>query len=298
VEQIVDSSPPGAQSLADRFVPHVDAAVRASLPAGDVLGRALAALLQSARAAWPSVTLDEDRFLVHVASRLSDDQAAALEHLLAADLYVACACAAGDERAIAALEARYFPDLRAALGHGGADAATIDEALQLLRHELFVGPRSPLARYTGAGSLRSFLRAIAVRCSVRARKHEHREIGDDEFFLQLSGGDDPELRYHKTLYRDRFKAAFAEALSALEVRQRNLLRQHFLDGLTVDDLGRLYRVHRATAARWVSDARTALLDATRSRLRAQLGVESGELDSIVRLVLSQLDVSLTSLSGI
>ena len=42
----------------------------------------------------------------------------------------------------------------------------------------------------------------------------------------------------------------AEAFAALESRERNLLRYALGDGLSVDAIGTLYRVHRATAARW------------------------------------------------
>ena len=46
---------------------------------------------------------------------------------------------------------------------------------------------------------------------------------------------------------------------------------------------------------WVIAARTAVLDATRGRLQGELGITAGEVDSIIRLVRSQLDLSLREL---
>jgi hypothetical protein len=40
----------------------------------------------------------------------------------------------------------------------------------------------------------------------------------------------------------------------LSRRDRNLLRYQYFDHLTVDDIGALHRVHRATAARGVARA--------------------------------------------
>ena len=93
-------------------------------------------------------------------------------------------------------------------------------------------------------------------------------------------------------YREQVRAAIAAAFAALTERQRNVLRQYYIDGLTIDQLAALYHVDRATTARWVIGARTGVLDGTRDRLRAVLGVSSDEVESILRLVRSELDLSL------
>nr|MBA3500847.1 transcriptional regulator [Deltaproteobacteria bacterium] len=49
---------------------------------------------------------------------------------------------------------------------------------------------------------------------------------------------------------------------------------------------------RATTARWVIGARSGVLDGTRDRLRSGLGASSDEVESILRLVRSQLELSL------
>ncbi len=71
-----------------------------------------------------------------------------------------------------------------------------------------------------------------------------------------------------------------------------MLNLHFVDGLSIDEVGTVYHVHRATAARWISAARAALLKEIRLRLAAALRASESELDSVMRGVRSQLDVSL------
>jgi RNA polymerase sigma-70 factor, ECF subfamily len=51
-------------------------------------------------------------------------------------------------------------------------------------------------------------------------------------------------------------------------------------------------VHRATAARWLQQAKGALVDALRSALAQRLGIDHAACDSLVGLVQSRIDLSL------
>jgi len=126
---------------------------------------------------------------------------------------------------------------------------------------------------------------------MRGRKPEAVADHDDgliELPAALAGEPEPmRLRYGAA-----FKAAFQSAIAALEPRQRLLLKLQFVDDLTVDQIGALYGVHRATAARWVARAREALFDETRRRLATELGLSARQLSSILDVVRSHVDVSL------
>jgi serine/threonine protein kinase len=93
-------------------------------------------------------------------------------------------------------------------------------------------------------------------------------------------------------YGAAFRAAFAEAMQAVAERDRLLLRQHFLDGLTLEQLAALHRVHRATAARWLARVREEIARETRKRLLEEGRVPQVEHDSLLRLIQSQLDISI------
>jgi RNA polymerase sigma-70 factor (ECF subfamily) len=119
----------------------------------------------------------------------------------------------------------------------------------------------------------------------------HREVPsrDDELAELIGSEDDPEVAYLKRLYREEFKRAFHAAVDALDARDRLLLRQHALDGLSIDQLATLNGVHRATVARWVAAAREALLAATQQQMVRRLRLSRSELASVMRLIRSQLD---------
>jgi RNA polymerase sigma-70 factor, ECF subfamily len=214
------------------------------------------------------------------------------------DADLAAACASGDQEAIAALDARLPALLRPVLARLGVARSDDDEILQRVRVALFTaGPsgQSALADYSGRGSLRAYLRAIAVKLALKKIEREERAAGDPIEEILAGGDDSPELAVLKARCRGELRAAFAVAIEELDERQRTLLRQHHVDGLSIDVLARLHRVHRATAARWVASARAALLRGVRRYFAGPTGLDRAELDSLVALVRSRLDLSLSRL---
>jgi RNA polymerase sigma-70 factor (ECF subfamily) len=145
--------------------------------------------------------------------------------------------------------------------------------------------------------LRAWVRVMAVRQALRRLGRARRDVSveDDELMQRIVAPGNPELDYAKGIYQQEFKQAFEGALRDLPDRERTVLRQHYIDGLTIDELGHLYRVHRSTAARLLVRARTAVLEATRARMMCQLDVRSQDLDSIMRMIRSQIDISLRDL---
>ncbi len=259
------------------------------------LEEALASAASRARAAWKDVEAGDERFATFLGGRIA---AAELDAARVADLWAACACGTGDGRAIAEVEARYFPDVDAALGKMGLSADRIGEVKQGLRRLLFVGDpdleTSPrITEYRGTGDLRAWLRVTAMRAALKLLRKENRETPTDDALLEARAQqDDPELAYMKAAYRASFKVAFQEALESLLPRERTLLKQQIVDGLGIDELGALYQVHRATAARWVQSAREKLLLRTRRTFMLNARISSDECESIMRMVRSQLDMSL------
>jgi RNA polymerase sigma-70 factor (ECF subfamily) len=278
-----DAGPAGPAGLAD---------------APDLEARLLA-LVDQGRAAWPQVALHPEAFVQDLAKRIAGGRRAPtdLGQLHGAHLFLACACARGDARAIALFEDHFFGDLAAALGTVRLSPAKLDELKQVLRNELFLSrDRSPagISRYSGTGDLRAWLRVTAVRAALKILREEkrHAPAGDEAMLQDLAGDDDPELSHMKRIYRPAFREAFQEALESLSVREQNLLRQHVVDRLSIDELGALYEVHRATAARWVEGAREALVKRVRERFMKRVRVSRAECDSILRLVQSQLDATI------
>jgi RNA polymerase sigma-70 factor (ECF subfamily) len=280
---------------------------RPSTAGPPALESALREGLDAARATWPGVEVDDAAFLTYLAERVPADAelATAVRALPLADMYLACACSLGRPRALAAFEERYVPEIEAALGRMRLSASTIDETKQVLRNLLFVGgvrtdaaTRPKIADYAGRGPLRTWVRAAAVRAGLRATrtpKGHVTRLGDALDALP-SPSSNLEIDYLKTAYKNEFKKAFAEGFASLSGRERALLQQVFGHELTIDEVAAMYRVHRATAARWITKARESLADATRQAMMKGLGVGRAEVSSILRLIESQLEASVQRLA--
>ncbi|MGE5182060.1 MAG: sigma-70 family RNA polymerase sigma factor [Acidobacteriota bacterium] len=281
--------------LVESFLSRLAPALRDGAAVSE-LAEELAELVARARAEAPGVDLDPVAFVGHVAERVSCDRAgrAGLRPLHAGALAIAFGCAAGNASAITAFETDYAPVIRSALRRS-FDAGLADDAELKLRERLFLvgDDRVPrLASYSGRGDLRAWLRAAAVRTAIdlmRARRTV--PVGSD--MLDDAAAIDPLLAALKQRYRDEFRVAFADAARSLTDRERTLLRYRYFDDLSIDEIGALYQVHRATVARWLAAIREGLFETTRARLVAQLELaDSAEADSILRLIDSELDASI------
>ena len=280
----------GDESRAFFAAQGVDAAATAS---ADTLAGALAEVIDEAASAWPEVEVDRIEFAAFLGRRVPSDvdPLEALRGRMISDLYLSHACLAGHPVALRRLDEAYLFTLAGFLAKQGFAASLVDDIMQGLRLRLLTGERPVLHAYSGVGPLKAWLRVTVLRQALRARRKE-RALESDEITDAVVGATgDPGLRYQRRLYQEEFRIAFGEAVASLSVRERNLLRQSVLYGATSDDLGSLYNVHRATAARWVALARERLADETRRRMLKRLNIRPADYDSILTLIQSQLDVS-------
>jgi RNA polymerase sigma-70 factor, ECF subfamily len=267
------------------------------------LERQLVDGLAAARAAWPTLDVPVAQFLACVAARLpgdlDPDVGSRLERMHLTDLYLACACADGDPRGLELFERRYLDVVDAALATMKTGGEAVQEVKQIVRRLLLVADDSPplITEYGGQDDLRGWVRESAARAALRLLRGNRREVPLDIDALEraLPPGADAQLEYIKTVYQGEFRAAFRVALDRLSERERNVLAQQFGDRLTLDQIAAHHHVHRGTVARWLGAARARLLRGTRTALRSRLGVQVAELDGIMRLIESRLDVTLSPL---
>lgn len=286
-----------------------DAAVRALWDAlgahrparADALANAVARAWERARAAHPQLAVDEVALMTFAGERLRvADPGGELARRHVEDLYLACGCAAGDRAALATLEQTTLPAVARGLGSLARSADARAEIVQQLRARMLVadGATPPgIAAYDGRAPLVVWLRVCAARLGLKqvAKDQRSEALEDDRLDELAPGVPDPELALMQQRYGADFRAAFREAVASLAPRERNLLRHAVLDGLGIDQIGAIYHVHRATAARQLAQARAKLVAATRERMRSALGVGETELDSIFRVLVSLADVTLREL---
>lgn len=256
---------------------------------------AVRTLFEEGARAWPRVTVAPETFAAFVRAR-AEKSGAPIRDLRGADLYLACACAEGDPRAIAAFDEALLARLPAFLGSRERSAAVVDEVLQLVRERLFVAARGAapkIAEYSGRGALESWLRAVALRVHANLRRtdRDHEDVDDLPAAAQVAPAD-PEMQLLRERYHAAFDAALRDAFTELPDRERAVLRLQFLKQLTLDQIALVLQVHRATVARCTASARAHLFEGTRRLLRERLRVTDRELESLLGVLRSQLDVSL------
>jgi RNA polymerase sigma-70 factor (ECF subfamily) len=247
--------------------------------------------LAEVRARYPDVRADAAAFAAHVGD--CRERGARVAH--AADLFVAWAAARGDVAALRHFERLLALEVDAAARRIDRAPVFADELRQAVRVRLLVAEtagRIRLDDYVGRGPLRGWLAVVALRVALNLRRAVR--TGSPDVLADLVSGEaDPELRHLKTLYRAEFREALEAALRALPERERALLRLSHVDGLKATQLGRLYGVHETTAARWVARAAEQVADDARRRLMGRLSLSSSSFDSVARMVLSNLDLSIS-----
>jgi RNA polymerase sigma-70 factor (ECF subfamily) len=244
--------------------------------------------LAAARARFPAVKLDDEAFFEGLRARApkgADDLAA----LHTDDLFIALACARGDRAAIAELEASVLSQVPRWLGR--FEGLGADEVQQELRQKLLIGQKPHLLDYGGRGALDRWIRVAATRCAIDLQRRQ-KPVEDDAVEQLLAGGPDPEIDFVKLHDREALRAVLRDAVRGLPPRDLSLLRLHYLEGLSLEKLAALERVHRATVARWLADARAAALQRVHELLRERLRLNEREGESLLRLVRSRLDLSL------
>jgi RNA polymerase sigma-70 factor, ECF subfamily len=250
---------------------------------------------------WPNLHVDAQDFALFVKGRIPAEEEAEqyLPTLVLDDLFLAHACLASTAGAMQAFESEYGEGLRAALIKMKVLEHNIEELIQHFREYLWVaaaGEQCRLDKYSGRGKLFSWLRIVLVRLASRWMDKNYREQPFDDAALARSvlPDDHSELSIFRDQYLVQFRNAFRNALGQLEAKERNMLMLSYMDNLSIDKLGEIYGVHRATAARWLDKTRQKLRDSTRTEMKKLLGIDSRTLDSVMDLIESRLDVTLGS----
>ncbi|MBL4685458.1 MAG: sigma-70 family RNA polymerase sigma factor [Nannocystaceae bacterium] len=229
--------------------------------------------------------------------RESKELAQALAELHVSDLWLAFAARTARGTAVTDFERACIDPLGPTIGRVDSSAVFVDEVRQRVRAKLLVaepGQTPRLERYRGRGELATWVRVVAAREALTvARSERRRGIVDSDDLLALEASTTgPELGAVKEQYRAAFGVAFRAGIASLTAEQRNVLRLHYLHGLTVDDLAGLLSLHRSNAARRVAKARAELLSATRLRLQIELRIDRAEFEALIQLIASRIDVSI------
>lgn len=249
------------------------------------------------RLRWPALTLPDEEFVGYVRERCP--AGTEVSRLAVEDLYLAFGCARGDAAAVALFEREFLPAVERVLARRERDPMLVDETKQRLRTRVLVAPpggRPRIAEYQGQGSLASWLRVVALREHIEALRAIRGGVPLDEEELPAPATLlSPELAADEARLLPAFRQAFHRALEALPPRDRTLLRLHYIDGLSLDPIGALYRVNKGTVSRWLAAIRARLQDEVLAQLQRASGVSPEETRSLLRALQSRIELSLRGL---
>jgi RNA polymerase sigma-70 factor (ECF subfamily) len=265
---------------------------------------AIEVLIAEAKEGHADLLDSEGSFLQYVAARLPGfravEQEVAAVH--AADLLLARSCALG----VAAAIDRFEQDLLGLVSAAGRKLSMSpeqnDELRQQVRMKLLVpgsnGAAPKIGNYAGTGALRSWVYATGLRTGLNELRRIGRApipAGDEQLLIAMPDqNDDQQLQYMKQLYRTAFRDAFKNSIGELEDRLANVLRHYYLDEMTLEEIGALYRVHKTTVMRWVNKAHAELEVKTKSRMISHLQLGASEVESVLRLIQSGIQLGLAS----
>ena len=248
---------------------------------------------------WPTIALSVEQWqhALEVVGITSEPEVAR-----SVELYLTAACGCGDRAAIALLERDYLANIFGALVRRFqlADALAAD-ALQRLREKLLVHRADRAAAiidYQGTGALGVWLHVVALRELISQHRQLQRRpvaVDDDRVFDGLIAADNPALELLKKDNHAQVKAAYIAALARLPVRQRLVLRMHICDRLSLEAIAATYSVNRVTVARWLDRARCDIAAWVRQELQQTLHVAAEDVESLLRNVQSQFELSVERL---
>ncbi|MCH9687331.1 MAG: sigma-70 family RNA polymerase sigma factor [Deltaproteobacteria bacterium] len=272
---------------------------QSEVAASSTVGTKLLELVASADEGVPGLALDPVAFVQELGARMQpgEDVLAQLERLHAADLRLALACLEGDPRATRRFTERFGRDLRRLAHRFSSPQESVEDLEQTIHELLLVGRHeggAKLRAYAGQGFLLNWLRITTTRLLMdhARRKDRARERPVSEgAVLGLPDPGDVELAFLKQSYRATFSEALLASARALDPGDRHLLRQHLVGCMSIDQIAGAYGIHRATAARRLGRARQRLLEGTRETMAGRLQLPANELDSVLELIRSQLDLS-------
>jgi RNA polymerase sigma-70 factor, ECF subfamily len=251
-------------------------------------------LIEAGRAAWPTLDVDVGAFRSYVGERGMNDTSGWTPET-AADLFLACACTHRISGAVEAFMAHFDREVRMAAARVDGSATFYDEVKQTLAETLFVAAEKPrIAQFSGRGPLAAWVGIAARRIAGRLRRgvRAANPLDEEAIALEAMGiEDDPAMFYLKQRYGSEVRAALVGAFAALDARDRTMMRLSLVDKLSLEEVGRIFGVSQSTISRQADRIRKTVTTATKRSLREKLGASAEEIESLIKMVQSQVEVS-------
>lgn len=193
-----------------------------------------------------------------------------LKQIQAEDLFMAIACAAGNERSWWEFDQQHRSYMERVARHLAKTDIDAQEAIDSVYVELY-GTRivdgervSKFATYSGRGSLRGWLRTVIWHSVVDLHRASHNEVSLDEmtetigegaahanFAAPLKGGEDAMVdELSRNCYRTATVSSLNNAFASLDDHERLLLMYYHVDNLKLREISRLVENEASPLRGW------------------------------------------------
>lgn len=186
------------------------------------------------------------------------------------DLFMALACANGNERAWWEFDQQHRSYMERVARHLAKTDIDAQEVIDQVYVELYGtkvvdGERqSKFSTYSGRGSLRGWLRTVIWHALVDLHRAGHDEVSLDELtetigegaaqagFAEAPAGGEQEMleRLTRDRYRNATVSAIGNAFSALEPHEKLLLLYYHVDGMKLREIARLVENEASPLRGW------------------------------------------------
>jgi RNA polymerase sigma-70 factor len=250
--------------------------------------------LEAAVASLGDIALDARRFAAYLRERLGDGQG-----LHVADLYLACACLESVPAALQRMQREHLQSVPEMLR--SYPNLVADEVAELLPERLFVaadGKPPKLAQYSGRARLRTWLKTVVLNLARDVQRKRRVVVPlEDNIGLCDAIGLDIEREQGRQASAVDFRQALAQAIAKLAPEQRLLLHGMYVEGLTLKELGAPEGTDPSTTFYRLKKVYATLRQEIEADLQSRLRLSPSACESLVRSMLSHMDLRITGLFG-
>ena len=201
-------------------------------------------------------------------SELSDQ----LDRLALDDLYLAAACAEGDENAWRELEAKHFAFIRDFAARVLTRGSAEDVAAQVIAD---LWQRKKIAQFEGRSTLRTWLGTVVTRAALNAaaklgEESRRRELDISQDIGSPQRGAEPAVTEDARL----LARLIGRAIEELADEDKLLLYLYYEQGLTLEQIEPTLRTSKATLSRRLKRIREQVRVGLATLIRAETGEAS------------------------
>ena len=209
------------------------------------------------------------------------------------DLYLATACARGEEAAWEECLARHGAFIRDFARRYLKEPAASDVADQVIAD---LWQRGKMARYEGRSTLRTWLGSIVAHAALNAMKAGRRTVPLDGEGDGVSHGPAPGASHRPAgPEKSMLEELVAEAMARVPGEDKLLLLLHYEQGLTLDEIAAVHGDSKAALSRRLQRTRNELRASIDALARRRAGASAESLRAGIDL--GQLELDLGRLLG-